>query len=565
MPNNIEITLSANARRLDEAINRSSKTIHNFGDKSIAVLNRVGRTIRHVGDQVMTPFAGIASAAGIAVVGKSMMDFDARLARMAIQAKMSKKEMYQLKDNLFAIGRETYRSPIELLEAMEPIIEKSGNLELAVGALRDMGYAGSASGAAMKDIGSVVSTLHDKFGIAKKDIKAALDILIDQGNEGAFTLKQIGDLGERLFTSAASWGVQGMQGVREFGAFIQLARGGTGSAEQATTATERAISDMIQNRKKIEKMTGFSIIDAEESKKQGRAVFKNFVYVIKEIVRRTKGDRTKLDQFFGEESIRAINWIAESYKKFGDFRMFDNFIKRGGDGKETMREFAFWTGMTAAKAEQFRTTLLKFANDNLARPVEKLGEALDFLNNHPVVTKGGIWAILGLGGTVGAMKLWDFIKDIYEVFMGKRSRKTGGSGDPGEIGGVQRVYVVNMPSNFGNPLPGPGTPPGVPPVAKRSLPTLLKSALPWIARYLPLTAGTYATYEAIDYMDKPDVKAESLRRLAEAAAVDRRLKESTQTIINMRINVDQAGRSVAETDNMNAKLNIILNRGKQGR
>jgi TP901 family phage tail tape measure protein len=457
MSNEVKIILSGDGRKLDEAINRTGKNLKTFGERTISIFTKVGRTIQHVGDRIMTPFTALVSGAGIALAGKAVIAFDARLARLAIQAGKSKKEMYALKDTLFAVSKETYQGPEELLAAMEQIVEKTGNFDLAIGALKDMGYAASASGAAMGDIGAMTSNLNQKFGITKTEMKEVFDVIIEQGKTGAFTLQHLAAMGERLFTSAASWGVKGKQGLREFGAFLQIARTGSGNEEQTTTSVERTIADMIQNRKKIQAITGLSIIDPLESKKQGRTVMKNFAFVIKEIIKRTKGDTVKLREFFNEESIRSMNAMALSYAKFGDFREFDDLVSRGGDGTQMMKDFAFWTGMSAAKVEHFRTSLLKFANDNLAGPIEAFTKALDVLNNHPIITKGGLYALLAFGGTVAGMKAFQLLQEVLRMLTGKGGgRNSTGAGGVAGMAGVQRVWVVNMNGGGMGGLPGVG-------------------------------------------------------------------------------------------------------------
>lgn len=589
--NTVSIIITGDGRKLDETINRTGRNIKTFGDRTIETFRRVGRTIQHVGDRVMTPFTAIASGAGIAMAGKSVIDFDARLARLAIQAGKSAKDMLALKKTLFDVGSETYQTPEDLLAAMEQIVEKSGDFDLAVKSLRDMGYTASASAAPLQDIGALTSNLSEKFGIAKTEMREAFDILIEQGKTGAFTLMKMAGLGERLFTAAASWGMKGKQSLRDFGAFLQIVKTGTGNEEQATTAVERTFADLIQNHKKVRELARVNIFDPVQSKKQGRAVTRDFASVMKEIITNTKGDQVKLRQIFGDESIRAVNAMATKYGEFGDFRVFDDLAKRGGDGTQMMKDFGFWTTTTAAKVNRFRIELSKFANENLAGPIEALTKALDFLNKNPVITKGGLYTILGLGGMLAVGKTFAFINETIGMLTGRSGGKGGGkAGLPG-MGKAMPVFITNWPGGAiplpSSSLPGGKNIPGGGSGSWRDI-TAGKAGLAFSVGYAAGTAineGLSALIKwATDGRDNSlgERLASTSSRSIEGALRQRTLDRLTSELmeakkagnrdrmdeirneINIMLKVDQNGRMIVDVDTMkaNVKANIdTMNRG----
>ncbi len=553
----IKLILTGDGARLDQALTRSGSNIEKFGSKTMGVFNRIGRTIQHVGDRMMTPFASIATGAGLAMAGKSVIDFDARLARLAMQAGKGTKDMVGLKKTLLDVSRDTYQLPQDLLSGMEQIVEKTGNFEFALATVKDMGIAASASGAAMESIGAVASNLNEKLGITKERLLAAFDVLNEQGKEGAFTLKQMADQGERMFTAAASIGVRGIGGIRAFGAYIQIARKGTGSSEQATTAVERTIADMIQNYKKIHQITGFSIFDIPKSKKAGRAVFKDFDVIMKEIIKRTKGDTVKLRQIFNEESIRGVDALANSYREHGDFREFDSLINKGGNGAGMMKDFTFWTEQTAAKLTKFRSELSRLANENLAGPIEALTRALDFLNNHPIVTKGGLYTVLGLGGVMALFKGYEWLKPLAEIW-GKRGGKGGkGMGLPSAGGGMTiPVYVTNWPGSTGGAVPT-GTPGGAAEAAKKAAPWLT-SGVAAGGTVGGIAMGTIIALIANEMNRRVlgdegmiDIMRDSDRRRG-----GREAGIALQNEINISLTTPLAGPPVASTNDPNTRINL---------
>lgn len=428
-------TFSSDTTRLQRDITRTERRFNRFGKKMSSTFDRVGKSIDRGSTALLSGSRGLIGGAAIGMAGKKVVDFDAKLARLAIQAGLGKKEMFGLKDELYAIGKVTKQSPTALLEGIDAIVQRTGNIKYAVGSLEEMAIVASATGASMADIGATASNLQEKMGIAEDEVLAIFDILSAQGKAGSFTLQNMATLFERLLSAASRFEVKGVEGMRSFGAFLQIARRGTGSSEQAATAVERTIADLIAKQKQIRRLTGFSIIDPEKSKAAGRSVMKDFDLVLKEIITRTKGDVVKLQRIFGEESIRAITPLAASFLKFGDFREFDEFAAKGGDGAMIMQDFAFWADTAAAKFGEFNTELRKFA-ENLEGPINLLTRLLDLLNAHPNLTQGGLTALIGLAG--GAM-LFKGAKGAYGMF---KMFKGLGAGRAARAGMDPRVITL---------------------------------------------------------------------------------------------------------------------------
>jgi len=400
----LNLLITADNRRFLNSFSRSEAKIKSFGKRVSGMARRAKTEFTGFGNKI-SGLTGIAAGLLGVAAGKQVLDFDTRLARLAIQAGLTKKQMFELKDELFEIGDLTLQAPEELLSGIEQIVEKTGDFKFAIKSVKDMGYVASATNTQMLSIGATASDLNEKFGITNDQVLSIFDILASQGKKGSFTLQNMAALFPRLLSAAARFDVKGVEGLRKFGAFLQIARRGAGSSEQAATAVERTFSDIISKWKVIRRLTGFNIFDKKKTKEQGRAVVREMDVVLKEIIKRTKGDVTKLQKIFGEESIRAITPMAQSFQKFGDFREFDKFVRMGGDGAAIMKDFSFWSDQSAAKIRDFTTALSKFTNQNLAKPIELLTEALDYLNKHPALTSGALYTLLGGLGIFATAKV----------------------------------------------------------------------------------------------------------------------------------------------------------------
>lgn len=462
MRNILELILKGDSRQLESTLLRSGKTVEGFGRKTIAAFQKVGHTVNMVSDRYLTRFNSLIGGAALLYAGKGVIDLDARLARLAITSGKGAGMLVGLKSQLFAISQQTYTPVGDLVDYINTIVAKTGDLEFAIKTVKEAGTVSAATGTSMADLGAVAANLSEKLKIKPGELFQSLDILNLGAKAGAIEFRDFAAQMEVIAAATGRFNLQGIEGVRTLSAWVQVAKKSNASADETATAIKDAISEML-TAEKIKKMQkfGYNPIDAVATKKAGVTVMKNVEDVIKGIVKATKGDEIKLGEIFGLRSITAFTDIAREFRATGKFDTFDRFAKQGGDGVETMKDFHFWSKQTAAQLTNMRTELSKFANQNLARPIDVLNRALTALNNHPILTKGGLYTLLGLGAFAVGVKTISGIASLIGTLTGK-----GGRGIAGGIGGLAGaggapipVYVVNQPGLMNNPMsgyPGPG-------------------------------------------------------------------------------------------------------------
>jgi TP901 family phage tail tape measure protein len=471
--NILELIVRGRADQLDSVIRSSGKNIETFGRKSIAVFQRVGRTINTVSDRYLTRFNGLIGGAALLYAGKGVIDLDARLARLAITAGKGAEMLVGLKKELFAISAQTYTPVGDLVDYINVIVAKTGDLDFAMKTLKEAGTVSAATGTSMENLGAVAANLSEKLKIKPGDYLKAMDILNLGAKAGAIEFKDFAAQMEVIASATGRFNLEGLKGVRTLSAWVQVSKKSNASADETATAIKGSISEMltVEKIKDMQKL-GFNPIDVVASKKAGVTVMKDIEDVIKGIVKATKGDEIKLGQIFGLRSITAFTDLAREFRATGRFDTFDKFAQQGGDGVETMKDFHFWSKQTAAQITNMKTELSKFTNTNLALPVEILNKALTFLNNHPILTKGGLSVALGIGGLLVGSKIIRGISEAFGILTGR-----GGKGLPGISGGLGGlaggkgpipVYVVNkhlsmLPGGYQFPrgnIPGGGGIPG---------------------------------------------------------------------------------------------------------
>lgn len=461
--------LSEHERDLAAQTARAEKSLGRMAKRAAMVrtgLKGLGRGIDSIGNK----YSGMISAVAAGAVVRQVGNLQERFVRLGIQARMSTEEVDKLKTTIFetAQQQDIRIDPSELTAAIEKIVEKTGNLDLARDNIRNIGLAIQATGAAGADIGAMVADLQEKFGIkSKEEFLEALDTMVAQGKMGAFTLQNLATQGEKVTSAYAALGRTGKEGLREMGALLQMYRKGTGSPEQAADALKATSADLVSKASQIQKLG----VEVWEIGPDGKQRMRSVPQLLKEIITETDGDLTKLAKIFGEGARNGVNALVAEYKKTGNLASMDQFLKVQGDGTELTKD-------ATRAAETFNSAVTSltaawqlFADSNLAEPVQDLADAMGQLKPEEVqsIIKSLTIGAGVLGGLVAARKAIQGIAAIRRGVRGARRGGLGGmidsvGGGPAGFGGqvlsgqagVQQVYVVNMPAGGFGDMGGEG-------------------------------------------------------------------------------------------------------------
>jgi len=454
------MSLEAQARFTISAKDNASRFI-GAANRNLGKLGRTGRAVGSMLDGVGNRYTAIFSGAvGYGTIA-SIVNWETRFVRLGIAANKSAEEIERLKHHIFEVARagDVRVDPAQMVGAIEEIMEKTGDLKFAEENIRNIGLAIQATGAEGKDIGGIMAEFQ-KMGITKPtQVLEALDILTVQGKEGAFTLQNLASLGSRVVTAYTAMGRTGVPAIREMGAALQMIRQGTGSAEMAATAFE-ALLRTLGDGAKVKKLqlAGIQVFDPEEMKK-GKEVLRPINELMIDIVKRSGGKKTKLSEIFDAEAIRAFNSAATEFKQTGAIESLEKFYKVQADGSTITKDSQRAAKTFAASWQSLKTSWERFADINLAGPVERLASAMDKLKPETVdrIFKYATRTALTLGGLILAYKTVQGVQAVRGMFGGK----IGGGGGTGSLlgGGGGKPIPVFVVNNGG--MPGGGAP-GVP-------------------------------------------------------------------------------------------------------
>ncbi len=415
---NLKLIISGDGKLLRTEIGRTEREIKTFG-------SRVSRTFTGMRNSInsglkralINPITGVASVAGIGMLAKGIIDFDAKLTRLGIQGDITGANLVKMRKEILDTAFETGQSRESILEGIDAIVERTGDIAFADKIKKEMGIAATASGAAMADIGALSSNLNQKMKIDASGIMDALNILTVQGKAGAFTLSNQAALGERLFASAGRLGMSGMEDLKRFGALMQVARMGTGSSEQATTSIERIIANIIDKQDVI-RSKGFEIFSNRDKQE-----FKSIDEIIKGIIVATRGNQKLLGNIFGDEGIRGVTTLVKMYSETGGFDLYDKLVNADAErAGQLMEDFARYAASTAFKLQRATEVGKRFADSALSKPITDFTDAIQKLTSDPAKLErfNHVFENLGqLASTVGKALMfsaegWSQIVDVID-------------------------------------------------------------------------------------------------------------------------------------------------------
>ncbi len=379
---------------------------------------------------------------GIAQVAKNTLAFRDSLSALATAADLSEEGIEGLRKQIHGASIASNQMQDDVTAALGAFVAKTGDLKTARDNLALYGKVATATGASLMDVANVGVELKQKLGIENQ--AEAMAILVKQAKLGAIEFKDMASVGPKILAAAASVGAHGEAGIRSAGAAVQVIAsgfGGKGQGAGASVSYENMVATLqkTKTRSKIEQL-GIQV--------QGRDASDIFM----DVIRKTGGDTTALREIFRtQQAFRGVSAFARDYDKTtGKFAKFDQFKNVDGGVAALDADFArrAQTGQARLNAAQIKIAEVLDNKvgpvfENMAKHAELISGAFQWGADHLKTT------IAGFGvGLVG-----------WKMLMAQISGGGKGGGVAGLLarGGVQHVWVDNLPGGAGLPSGGGGS------------------------------------------------------------------------------------------------------------
>lgn len=443
------VDLAGNLPRQAPRFGQQIEQLGTRGSRSMRMLTgsitATSRGLDRLGNRYTAFLTGAAGAAAV----KGVMDFDAQLKQLAVDADITDEQLAKVKQRILDVAN----SPNirvnagELTAGVKEIVARTGELDVALDNLETLGITMRATGSAGEDSAALVANFFEKFRIRDpKQMLATLDEAALLGKEGAFELRDLATEGNSVSAAFAMTGRTGPIAAREMLTLLQIVRRTSSNAAEAGTSFERFIATLTSEKVGMLQKNGIKIWDPEELEK-GNKMARPIADIVHDILKATGGDPEILSKIFDVRALRAMNAFALEFKETGALPSVEKFMNVVGDGSQIMEDASRNASTAAAAWQQLQNSISRAADRNLSEPLKDLADWADELDPEKVQRTfdaaitgakilGAVWlankGLRMMGGMIGgARKLW-------------QGSKRGGVGGAAGMVGVTPVYVVNM-------------------------------------------------------------------------------------------------------------------------
>lgn len=450
---NLAGNLTAKARQYGANMSEFARTNQRAMNVVKATSAAAGRAIDSMGSRYTGMIAGLGSSLTI----KNVADFDAQMRRMGTDAQLTAEQVNELRERIREVSNEgDIRVEASALgQGAGELLGLTGDEKFTKENMRNLGLAMQAFGVDGKTAAGLLAAFWEKNVRGADDVSKMLDKLYAQFAVGSVSVADIARVAPKLFSIISA---QGPEALTQMGAFAQVFAKTKGSADEVVTSIQ-AMYASLQDKKNIKflQRRGIDVF------KPGTKEFKLPFELMKEILVRAKFDPLKLQDVFDQTGMQGINALLKPENMKLMQELIYGAVEYGATQKAAKTNAE---GFNAA-LQSLNNEWQRFAESNLAEPVQELADALNSVDHDTVqnwLNVGKNIAIAG-AGIIAARKAFQLGKGALDLFgVGK------GKGVPKGVSdvfgsGVMPVYVVNMGSAGmgGGPDiggPGGGKPPG---------------------------------------------------------------------------------------------------------
>ena len=412
-----------------------------FSSDTLAAVNKIDSVF----SGMKTKLGAIGVSLSLGAASNEIIDLDARLTRMGMTADASAEQINALKQKIFEAAQDPNIKidPSKIVDALDVVMTKTGSLEYVEANIKNIAVALQASGAAGEEMGDVFSEFQKK-GFAAAEISQLMDDLVKQGDQGEYTFQKFAKTGKAVLSSYSTIGST-VEDVKKLNAVMQILVADTKNEELAATALDAVIAELSDPNKQ-EKL---GIIGVRVRDSAGE--FRDLAEIMDDVlaVAQKEGNIDFLSEVFGVTSMKAVR----AFQNYG--KNYKKLTEGLGDTTGALEaKSARMAGTMKANLQNLQTTFLKFADTNLAKPLERLNDLLSYLSEKPErlekvfnTIKYGLGAIVAVKGLAKVSGFIGSISSGIRTLTGGSMQAALGGALPGNGAGAASglpVFVTNM-------------------------------------------------------------------------------------------------------------------------
>jgi len=570
MNNKVELILSGNVSRLQSALGTGERGLKRFGGAARQEFDRIRNAARSLEGTLVS--LGVGYGASQMILESARLDKS--LTQIGQTAGGTAKDVKDLRADLFRLGRDSGQNIDSLKDGFNVLVQSGLNMAEARETLQGINTAMAVTGSNAETLASGLTVAAQAFSFDLSKPGQALDLLDKMtvaGRLGNAELEDLSGIFARLGVNAASAGMK-FDTTLAFVEGLSMIERQPERLANLADSTLRVFTNM-RYMAEAQKATGIRFFDAKGQRRDAFAVLED-VRAKYQTLTTDKQRADFIQKAFGQTDLDTIKGLKTllAGDNLDNVRKFSREI--GGAGGTLKRDFNEATRNLFDQAGRLKNALTEAAeaftiplNKGITAAIKKL---MDPKKEGGMELSGGQIAAGGaaaLGAGYLAYRLGG--KAIKNV-LGKLGGTAAGIAEGKAIEaatGVTPVFVTNWPGQ----LPGGGAivPAADLAVKGGTLRKLLTSAPMLLGGKLALAGGAgVAAGTGINMMmgglsgwaTNGKYKGDGWLGDMLYDLLHKEEKTEVKPTINVSLNVDQNGRMMAKTDNMNTQVN--LKRGK---
>lgn len=348
-------------------------------------------------------------------------DAQAQMTEIGIKAELSQTQLGVLQRRLVSMSPRVNQLTSDLRAGVDTMLTMGLGVDQAMGSIEAIGKASTATGASMTDLSGASVSAMQNLKVLSDQIPRMLDGMTSAGNAGAFEMRDMAQYFPQLTASAKSLGIEGVDGILDMAAALQIARRGAGDASSAANNMSNFLGK-IMSPEVMKRFKGFGVDVTKELKrahKQGVSPIEHFIRLVDE---KTKGGQADLlGQLFGDKQV--LDFVRPMISDFKDYiriredaerasgTVADAYAKRMADAHQKTK--AFWVSI-----ENLGTSI----GANLLGPVgemaEKFAKSLNNLDAHFTIFDSISSRMRGFLSGLGVDTGKGAIQGIHDIIFG---------------------------------------------------------------------------------------------------------------------------------------------------
>lgn len=412
-----------------------------FSSDTLAAVNKIDGVF----SGMKTKLGAIGVSLSLGAASNEIIDLDARLTRMGMTADASAEQVNRLKQKIFEAAQDPNikMGTPKIVEALESVMTKTGDWQYIEDNVKNIAVALQATGEQGESIGDMFADFQ-KGNYKVDEISHLMDVLVKQGDQGEYTM---GKFAKTIKSVRSAYSLIGtsVEDTKKLGAVMQILISGTKNEEAAVTSLDAIMSELADPKKQEQ----LGIIGVRVRDTAGN--FRDLADIMQDVLAVTEkeGNTDFLGEVFGMTSMKAIR----AFQQYG--KNYKKLTEGLGDTTGALEaKSARMAGTMKANLQNLQTTFLKFADTNLAKPLERLNDLLSYLAEKPErlekvfnTIKYGLGAIVAVKGLAKVSGFIGSISSGIRTLTGGSMQAALGGALSGKGAGAASglpVFVTNM-------------------------------------------------------------------------------------------------------------------------